>query len=332
MAEANPNSPATKRRRIAETPGRQPGRALFSWLRMHGYSLLSSLGRISRRPVASAMTIAVLGIALSLPAALYVAIDNLQRATQDITSRGSIAVFLNTDANAESAERLRGVLAQNRQLQKAQTVSPQAALAEFRKLAGFGEALDALSGNPLPWVVNVDLADADLPLAEAEQLISHIKTLPDVDSVQFDRDWLIRLQAVTDAIQSGVDVVTLLFAVAVVLIIGNTIRMEVEARRAEIEVVKLVGGTDAFVGRPFLYAGMWYGLAAGGLSAGLLQAALLALQSPIARVAAAYASSFVLLSLDAQSTAWLVGGGACLGWLGAIITVKRELIMIQPRE
>jgi len=307
-------------------------RVLSGWLRMHGYSLLSSLGRLSKRPVASAMTITVLAIALSLPAGLYAGIDNLRRATRDITSQGSIAVFLTRNSTSQTARRLAGQLEQDPRLRNPKPVDPDAALAEFRALAGFGEALDALSENPLPWVINVDLSAADLPLPEAERLIAEIGKMPGVDNVQFDRDWLIRLQAVTRAMQSGVDVVTLLFALAVVLIIGNTIRMEVEGRRAEIETVKLLGGSDAFVGRPFLYIGFWYGLAAGSLSAALLQAGLLALRAPVARVAEVYASNFSLSALDPSGSALLVGGGAFLGWLGAVVTVKRELITIQPRE
>jgi cell division transport system permease protein len=214
----------------------------------------------------------------------------------------------------------------------ARLVSAAEGLAEFRRWSGLGAALDALNDNPLPAAIVVRprvIAGAEDPAAVGV-LAEALRALPGVDQVQLDTDWVRRFTAMLDALRSLVMVVALLLALAILLIVGNTIRLDIDARRAEIEVVKLVGGSDGFVRRPFLYGGFWYGLGGGVVGWLLTEAFVLTLSGPIGRVAAAYGSSFALVGPDLSTSLLLIGGGAALGWAGAFVSATRHLRAIEP--
>jgi cell division transport system permease protein len=210
-------------------------------------------------------------------------------------------------------------------------VSPDEGLAEFRALSGLGEALSALPDNPLPWVVKVRPAPPYDTATAVEDLAGALRGMDQVELVEADAAWVRRLHAILDALRSLVLLIAVALGAGVLAIIGNTIRLEIDGRRAEIEVTKLVGGSNAFVRRPFLYSGFWHGLAGGLLAVGLVLVALAVLDAPIARLAAAYGGSFTLIGLAPRELLAVIGGGAALGLLGAGLAASYHLRRIEPR-
>jgi cell division transport system permease protein len=296
----------------------------------HLQTLFYSLGELARAPFASLMTIAVIAITLSLPSVLYLLIDNLQRVSAGWDGNARISLFLKSDTAEKVAralgDRIRGMPA----VAAVDYVSPEEALAEFRRLSGFGDALDALGYNPLPPVLIVRPADAVSDPVALEGLVGELGHLGEVDLAQLDLDWVKRLHALLQLAGRAVGILMTLLALAVVLIIGNTIRLAVLNRREEIEVIKLVGGTDAFIRRPFLYAGFFQGVL-GALGAWLLVSLVLGLLAgPVQQLASLYASAFRPESLGLRGGGVLLVMGAVLGWLGSRIAVARHLRAIEP--
>jgi cell division transport system permease protein len=302
-----------------------------TYLLRHLQVFFYSLGQLVRTPFASFMTIAVIGIALALPSGLYVLIDNVQGVSASWDGSGKISLFLKRGAGDKGAQHLAEKIRRMTMVARVDYMSPEQALAEFRRLSGFGDTLDALGENPLPAVLIVrPTASADNP-ANLEQLLNELRQLDHVDLAQLDLAWVKRLYALLQLARRGVWILALLLSLAVVLIMGNTIRLAVLNRRDEIEVIKLVGGTNAFIRRPFLYTGLLQGLAGGLTAWALVSAVLTLLAQPINDLASLYASRFSVHALDARATAILLGTGAVLGWLGSRIAVGRHLRDIEPR-
>jgi len=205
------------------------------------------------------------------------------------------------------------------------------ALEEFRDGSGFGDALSALEDNPLPHALVVTPSEEFRDPGQVEALTAELGGLDKVDLVQLDTEWVTRFNAILDIIRRVVLLAAGLFAVGILVIVGNTIRLDIENRRDEIEVTKLVGGSDAFVRRPFLYSGLWYGLG-GGLIAWLIVASvILVLNDPVQRIAGLYGSSFSLQGLGSDASLALILGGIVLGLLGSFIAATRELRQIEPK-
>ncbi len=213
----------------------------------------------------------------------------------------------------------------------ARLISPEEGLREFEAESGFGDALQALKDNPLPYAITLRPAPLFDSPAAVESLADELKTLPEVDIVQADTEWVRRLDAILDALAQVVRVAAVLLGLGVVAMVGNTIRLDINSRREEIEVVKLVGGSNAFVRRPFLYSGAWYGLGGGLLAVLLVSAAVGLLGGPIERVAGLYGSDFRLQGLGREAILVLVLGGGLLGWIGSWITASYHLQRIEPR-
>lgn len=313
-----------RRRRI------RPAELLAAWRLHHGQVARDSLQRLFAQPMASAMTWLVIGIALALPASLYVGLDNIQRLGAAWDSSARLSLYLQIDLPDSAAEALARRLEDDAAIAGTTYTDRASALAEFRELSGFGSLLDGLDDNPLPALISVDpLPGTDHAALEA--LHARLAELPEVDSVQLDLAWVQRLHALVRLGQRLAMTLAGLLALGVILVIGNTIRLAIENRRDEIVVTKLVGGTDAFVRRPFLYTGLWYGLG-GGLAAWLvLLFSLLWLKGPVARLAGLYHSEFALSGLGFGPTLllWLAGG--LLGLIGAWLAVTRHLGEIEPR-
>jgi len=309
---------------------RSPLAALSSWLERHVQTLVSSLGKLVRQPFATVLTIGVIGLGLALPACLHLVVVNASAVTAGIGKTVQLSVYLKLPMTAEQASKVRQGIAARDDVAEARLVTPEEGLKEFESLSGFGDALAALEGNPLPYVVTLRPAELfDSPEA-VETLAGELRALPEAEIVQSDTEWVRRLEAILDALEQVVRVAALLLGAGVVAIAGNTIRLDINSRRDEIEVIKLVGGSNAFVRRPFLYSGVWYGLG-GGLLAWLLVATAVGfLAAPIERVAALYASTFRLQGLDARAVLVLVGGGAVLGWIGSWLTATYHLRRIEP--
>jgi cell division transport system permease protein len=276
------------------------------------------------------MTVTVLGIAMALPIGLHVALDNLRGVDLRTEEWGSITVFLDASVTARSATELLGVI-NDRTDATAIGVSPQQGMDEFRAASGFGEALDVLDTNPLPWVLLVRPkapASEDFA-ARLEGLSEWLKTQKGVDAVQLDYKWLKRLSGLLALGNALVSVLSLMFSLAVVVVIANTIRMDVATRADEIEILSLVGAGENFIRQPFLYSGFWYGLMGAALALGLLQVSLYYLQSPLDQLLDAYGNSFALVSLTIQQVFLVLVAGGALGFLGAWVSVERYLWILR---
>ncbi|MCG8324591.1 MAG: permease-like cell division protein FtsX [Thiotrichales bacterium] len=301
--------------------------ALGSWVVDHLRALISSLGQMSRNPVGSVMTIAVIGISLTLPAGFYVFLQNARAVTADWEGGAQITVFLNTEIPPADGQALTRQLVKRTDILKARYVSRDEALREYRELSGFADALDVLDENPLPALI---LIEPDLKTQQAEPLLHYLEGLEAVELAILDQKWLQRLFVIIELIERIIYIFSSLLAVAVLLIIGNTIRLGIYNRRQEIEIIKLFGGAAAFIQRPFLYSGFWYGLAGSLLAWCLVSACLQFIKGPINILAGLYASQFQLTGIGAGDGGILILIGSGLGLSGSWIAVQRHIREIEP--
>jgi cell division transport system permease protein len=297
----------------------------------HMQALLGSLGRLARQPFATLLTIVVISIALALPTALYLVVANMRGVTEGLDDTVQLSAYLPMSATESQAKRISAAIASKPGVSGTELVSPDEGLAEFRQRSGIGDALKALPENPLPWLVKVRPAPPRDTAAAVESLAAEIRRMEGVDLVEADTAWVRRLHAIEDTMQQLVLLIATVLAAGVLAVVGNTIRLEINGRRAEIEVTKLVGGSNAFVRRPFLYSGLWQGLAGGLLAVGLVAGGLAALEPFIARLAAAYGAAFTLQGLSPREWPVVVGGGALLGFIGAWLAAGYHLRRIEPR-
>ena len=303
---------------------------MSAWLARHAQTLIGALGRLSKQKLATLFTTLVIGIALALPACLYLLITNVETATGNWDRAVDLSVYLKMPTSADEAQRIAERLRQRRDVAAVEVITADDALREFRRDSGFGPAIDALPNNPLPHALIVRPRAESATAAHLEELAKDIRALPSVELVQLDTEWVNRLQAILEAIRRGVLLTAAFLAIGVMAIVGNTIRLDIQNRRQEIEVTKLVGGSDAFVRRPFLYSGVWYG-AGGALVAWLVTAVVIGvLRDPVRRIAGLYGSGFELSGLPPDATAALLGVGIVLGWMGSFIAATRHLRQIEP--
>jgi len=300
------------------------------YLLRHAQTLFYALGQLSSRPLSTLMTAAVIGIALALPAGLHVLLGNARAVTAGWDGATQISVFLKTEVSEARGRALTDEFRARGEVKDAHYVSREAALDEFRRLSGFGEALDALEENPLPAVIVLRPALAQNDAAAIGQLLSQVGARPEVERAQLDMEWVKRLYAIMDMAHRGVWVLGALLALAVLLVMGNTIRLAIQNRRDEIVLTKLIGGTDAFIRRPFLYAGLWYGLAGGLLALALVSASLWLLAGPAHELAALYHSAFRIQGLGLSDAGAVLLAGITLGLAGSWLAVGRHLRDIEP--
>jgi cell division transport system permease protein len=297
----------------------------------HMQSLLGSLGRLARNPFSTALTVLVIALALALPTALRLLVLNAQAATGGFSSAIELSVYLKTDVPLIKAQQLERNVRQRADVAHVQLIPADKAMEEFRNYSGFGVALEALKDNPLPHVLHVEpRADAQTAAA-VESLRRYFTAWPEVDLVQVDTEWVQRFNAILDVLRHLLAIAAVLLGAGVLAVIGNTIRLEILNRRAEIEVTKLVGGSNAFVRRPFLYTGVLYGLAGALLAWAIVEAAVVALGGPISTLAALYGSRFSLQGPPRDDVGVLLATGIVLGWMGAWISAARHLRRIEPR-
>lgn len=317
--------------RNARPPGPQSfGGTASTWFERHAQTLVGSLGRLARQPLATALTVAVIGIALALPVALYLVVANARAVTAGLGDTVQLSAYLRLSTTTEQAQKVARAIKARDDVGAAVLVSPDEGLAEFRALSGIGEALKALTENPLPWVVKLRPAVGQDSAAAVEALAGELRQLPEVELVEADTAWVRRLHAILDALRQMVVLAATVLAAGVLAIVGNTIRLEINGRRAEIEVTKLVGGSNAFVRRPFLYSGFWQGLAGGMLAVALILIGLAILEAPVARIAAAYGAKFTLAGLATHEYLEIIGSGAILGLMGAWLAAGFHLRRIEP--
>lgn len=276
------------------------------------------------------MICAVLGIALALPFGLSVLLHNAQQLSSGWDGATQISLFLKHDVPDSRGRALRQRVADMVEVADADFIPREDALAEFQRLSGFGDVLTALTSNPLPSVIVVWPARAQGGPEAIEELLTRLKRMPEVDVAQLDMQWVKRLYAIMAIVERGVQVLALLLALAVVLVVGNTIRLAIQNRREEIVVAKLIGATDAFIRRPFLYTGFWYGLFGATIAYVMITGTLIALREPVEVLSGLYRSEFHLAGLDLHSATVLLGTGILLGLLGSWLAVGRHLRAIEP--
>jgi cell division transport system permease protein len=298
-----------------------------SW---HAQALKGSLVRIRRAPMSSLLTLLVIGLALALPAGLSILVSNAARATDGFANALDLSVYLKADVPLTRAHALADAALKRADVAGVSVIPADDALAEFKQYSGFGTALTALKENPLPNVLHIRPRVETDATGRLQVLRTYLASWPEADLVQLDSEWVLRFNAILAVLRRLMILTAALLAAGVLAIVGNTIRLEVEGRRSEIEIIKLVGATHAFVRRPFLYTGMIYGLG-GALAAWGIVAAGVALLAPPARhLASLYGSSFVLAGLSRQDVALLLLAGLALGWLGAWLSATRHLMELEP--
>lgn len=311
-------------RRVAKQP------SWFSRLALdHVRALSATLAQLRARPLGTLLTAFVIGITLALPAGLHTVLRNLDTlgGSADATLRASL--FLKDSVDAETGQQLARRLAKRDGVSEARYISREQALAEFKTHSGFGEALDILKDNPLPAVIVVT-PDRRKPKAEADALMQELAAQPEVETAKLDQQWLQRLYAIVALVQRGVLLIATLLAAAVLVVVGNTVRLDIASRREEILVLKLIGAPNAFIRRPFLYTGLCYGLIGALLACLLVIAAGQALAEPAAALAGLYADTIRIQGLSFEAVVAVFGVGTLLGWFGAFWTVSRHLSGIEP--
>ncbi len=299
------------------------------YLLTHLHVIVFSLGRMARNPLSSIMTTGVIAISIALPTGLYTSLDNLREVSGNWERAAQLSLFLKNDVSDEQARHLADNIRARPDVEKVELILKDQALEEFRRTSGFGDALNALQENPLPSVISVHpkngISQASIRL-QAETL----GNIDDVEMSQLDMEWLERLFAMMDIVQRVIIIITILLALGVLLAIGNTIRLDIENRRDEIIVSKLIGATNSFIRRPFLYSGIWFGLLGGGVAWLTVAVGMNVLNPTVQHLTHLYQSGYQLQGLGFSGGMTLLAFSALLGWLGSWLAVGRHLRAIEP--
>lgn len=304
-----------------------------SWLSRfaqdHVRAFVFSLRKLRQNPIGTLLTALVIGVTLALPASLHMLVSNVSQLSYSWEGALQTSLYLKDGVTQERGRALSRELGERETVARTHYISRDEALEEFRKASGFGDALDLIENNPLPAVITVT-PKKSLDKEQISTLVNELSKLPEVEQAKLDQKWLERLYAVLGIIQRSVLAVAILLGLAVVITVGNTVRLDIQARREEIEVMKLIGAPSSFIRRPFLYAGLWFGLSGGIVALLLVNIGLLVLSGPVQHLAGIYESDFALVGLSAKAALAVFSGGILLGWLGALVTVTRHLKRIEP--
>jgi cell division transport system permease protein len=294
------------------------------WRRQHAWCVRDSLRQLARRPLGSALTIAVMGLALALPLAFYLLLANLQHLATALGDSQSVSVFLKSNVTAEGADQLAATLRARADVAGVTVRTPQQGLGELAAMQGFGDAIKSLPDNPLPFVLLVEpRAGADR--AQVESMVAAVRASPGVDLVQDSGQWRARLDALIALGRRVTLLLAALLGAAAVLVIGNTVRLDLRSRADEIAVQRLIGASAAFVRRPYLYEGAWYGLAAGIVAVLLVLLLEAVLAAPVRDLVASYAGRLHFGGLSWGTLGVALAIAVALGWLGAWIASGRHL-------
>lgn len=288
-----------------------------------------SLGKLWQNPLGTLLTAVVIGITLALPAGLDVLLKNVRAVSYSWEGTLQASLFLKDAVTPERGSALAEEIRARPGVSQANYISREQSLAEFRELSGFGEALDTLDENPLPAVIIVS-PRREQSRSQVSQLMNDLGKLPEVELAKLDQKWLERLYAILEIIGRGITLISAVLALAVIVVVGNTIRLDIENRREEIVVMKLIGAPNSFIRRPFLYTGLWYGFAGSLIALIFVQGTLLALSGPSRRLANLYDSGFAISGPSFSSVLLMFAAGILLGWAGAFWTVTRHLGKIEP--
>lgn len=320
---------AVTRHSDAVAPVRSSG-PIAIWFSRHVSTAGGSLGRLFRQPFASLMIVLVIAVTLAIPAALNLVVKNAQAVSSGWDNALDFSIYLKRSVREDEATALVRLIGQRADVASVRLITATEALDEFKRQSGFGDALDQLSDNPLPHTLVVRPSPANTTQSMT-LLQEELANLPESDLVQVDTEWVQRFHAILDIVRQAIVIGAALLGVAIVVIIGNTIRLDIQNRRDEIEVTKLIGASNGFVRRPFLWSGFWYGLFGGALSLGLVQYGLYLLKQPVARLAGLYQSGVSVLALSLEESLTILGVGVLLGLVGSWFAAARHMRRIEPR-
>jgi cell division transport system permease protein len=295
-----------------------------SWQEHHGWSAAASLRRLATRPLGSLLTIAVMGLALALPLAFYLLLGNVQKLGDAMGQSQAISVFMQTGQSGQATQLLATQLGNRPEVASVAVKSPQQGMEELAKMQGFSGALDLLDDNPLPYVVQLQ-PRTDVSASAVEKLVADVRAMHGVELVQDSDSWRKRLEALLGVGNRVVLMLALMLAVAALLVVGNTVRVDIASRSEEIGVLLLVGASDAFVRRPYLYAGIWYGLFSGIFAAALAVVIELGLAAPVAQLSQTYDGKLQVAGLPTWLLLAVPLAAAALGWLGARLVSAWQL-------
>ena len=302
---------------------------VLAYLMHHFQTLIFSLGKIYAAPTTTIMTVAVIGITLSLPGGFYLFLKNVDAMSGDFRSTTQITLYLDLKVKEKDARKLQNEIELMAEVADTDFVSRHDALESFRQSSGFGKSIDTLSSNPLPHTIIVE-PDPNADTFSVKNLLNALQALPEVEIAKLDTEWLERLYTILEIARRSVAIITLLFACAVLLIIGNTIRLDIQNRYQEIIVTKLIGATNAFIRRPFLYGGVWYGLLGGLTSWVIVEIGFLAISGPLNRLNLLYQADLVIVTFSLHDFFILLLSSTLLGLAGSWIAVARHLNQIEP--
>ena len=298
----------------------------------HRTTFLTTLQKMLGEPLQTTLTVVVIAIALALPSVMFLALHNVQQLSSGFGSSAQITVFAKKDINSQQVKQLGKELNDLPEVVSTAFISADQALEEFKALSGFGSALQYLDDNPLPAVFLVQPETSGAAgLQQTQELVKAIGQLTAVEDIQVDMLWIQRLATMTEVSKKLVLAMGIALSIGVLLVIGNTIRLAIQNRREEIIVVKLVGGTDAYVRRPFLYTGLLLGLFGGILASILLLGSFLWIGQSVAVLANLYQSQFQLMGPGLTGISALCSLGALIGLMGAWLAVMQNLRAIEPR-
>ncbi len=288
-----------------------------AYLELHAQALFSSLGKLLKTPLTSVMTIMVLAISIALASSFYLLLNNAEQLTGKLEASNQISLFLKSNVSDLDGLKLADKIKQFAEIKMVDLITKDSALAEFRDYSGFGSALNALESNPLPTVIQVIPKNSLERSEDILQLVADLERLKEVDIAQMDMQWVYKLQSMMNLAEQGVILLSIILSFAVVFIMGNTIRLELEDRRDEVLIAKLVGATHAFIQRPFLYTGFWFGFFAGVMAWLIVMVMMLILKSPMERLSELYDHNYEVLFLNFSESLILLLISSSLGVLGS---------------
>ena len=320
-----PAKPVRQDIRQTKTAGGNFFDKLNAYCDLHAHALFSSLGRLVASPFTSIMTIAVLAIAISLASGFYSLVKNLQQLTGNLETSNRISLFLRDDVSDAHANKLAETIRQNANIQEVELITREQALTEFKTYSGFGAAINAVEKNPLPIVIQVLPKNTLEDKQGLETLLKSFQQSPEVDFAQMDLKWVERLQSIIEVARLFATLLNLMLGAAVLFVIGNTIRLELHTRRDEVVIAKLVGATNSFIQRPFLYTGFWIGFISGVSAWFVVTAMMLILRRSVEKLSGLYEGSFHLLFLSFTETLALIGISSALGVLGSWVVLMCQL-------
>ena len=307
----------------------QKRRYLRKYLQHHQHAWQHGLRQLTKNPLSSILTIAAISITLVLPTVLLILLGNMKAVTQNWHTGTAISVYLSPQTSTQQVDYIQKALRSINNIKTQRYISPTQWLTQFAKQSGLRDVLKTLGSNPLPGVFVIQPTNQSS--ASLNILASQLRALPQVENVKLNMQWVNRLNAIIRLLQHFTYGIAVILALAVLLIVGNTIRMYIQNYHREIEVTKLVGGSNRFIRRPFLYSGIFYGLASAIFAAIILNFLIISLQTSVNKLAALYNTQFSLHGLNLKQISLLVLVGALLGFFGSWFAVSRHLRTIQSQ-